>query len=129
MVQCCIKWFGLMLGIRGWMVQCWVEMMVVLWRPKTNCWPKTALVGTTKKVITRERRIGTPTKTNLAGMMNWQPNKLWMQIGMDTMVACFKLLCCSAPLKSGTILLLCRQKGMDCSMLGGNDGCSVEAQN
>ena len=65
--------------------------MVVLSGSKTNCWPKTNLAGTTKKVITREQRIDTPTKSNLAVTMNWRPNKLWTQIGMETMVVCFKL--------------------------------------
>ena len=56
------------------MVQCWVEMMVVLLRPQINWWPKTDLAGT-KKIIWREQRIGAPTKNSLTGSKNWFSNK------------------------------------------------------
>ena len=42
------------------MVQCWVKMMVVF----SNWWPKTNLERTKK--------------TNLAGAMNWRPNKNYL---------------------------------------------------
>ena len=41
---------------------------------KTNWWLRTNLVGK-KKQIWWERRIGAPTKTNLAGTKNWRPDK------------------------------------------------------
>jgi hypothetical protein len=44
------------------MVQCWVEMIVVLWGAQTNWW---------QKLIWQEQN-----KTSLAGAKNWHPKKI-----------------------------------------------------